>query len=697
MVLPSNSDFVGEMPPGPPISFFGRDELIDEVIELAENLKPIALIGAGGIGKTSIALSVLHHDRIEKLFGHNRRFIRCDEFPTSRAHFLARLSEVIGAGVENPQNLASLRPCLSSNKVFIIIDNAESTLDPQGASAREIYAIVHQLCQIKTVCLLITSRIRTVPPHCTRPEIPTLSMEAACDIFYDIYGDHDGRSDVINDLLRHLDFHALSITLLATTASHNDWSHGRLAKEWKTHRAQVLRTDYNESLAASIDLSLNSPTFSKLGPHARGLLEVVAFFPQGVDEENLDQFFPTILDRQNIFDKFCVLSLTYRNDNFITMLAPLRDHLCPQDQKSHLLLCAAKDHYLTRLSIDLPSPEAPGFEEAQWIKSEDVNVEHLLDVFTSIDATSGDIWDACHHFLAHLYWHKPRETVLTEKIEGLPEDHPLKPQCLVILAELFEAVGNPTKRKRLLIHCLKLRRQQGSGHAVAQTLRRLADANRRLRLYGEGIEQAEEASEIFGQLGDTIAQAKCLEDLAYLFLDDGQLDAAEDATSRMVDLIPGKSQQYLTCRSSCILGDIYRSKGEKDKALHHLETALGIASSLNLQNQLYWAHYTLARLFRDEGDFDQANAHIGQAKSCAIDHPYNLACAMGKQADIWCLQGRLEDAISEARRTIEAFEKLGDGAQYYRNFLRELNERRETSEGISGGEPPESILHLQPV
>jgi len=463
---------------------------------LAESLTSVVLIGAGGIGKTSIALTVLHHDRVKQRFGENRRFIRCDKFPATLNHLLNRLSEVTGAGVKNPKDLTPLRPFMSSKEMMIVLDNAESILDPEGTDAREIYDLVEELSELPTVCLCITSRISTIPPECKTVEVPVLSMDAARQAFYHIYK-CEKESDLANDILEQLEFHPLSINLLATIGQQNKWRMDRLKGEWEKRRTSVLETRHKKSLAAVIELSLTSPMFQELGPDARGLLGAAAFFPQGVDENNIDWLFPTVSNGIYVFDGFCVLSLTSRSNGFITMLAPLRDYLSPGDPKSSPLLCAAKELYFIRMSVDF-NPNKPNFKETRWIISEDINVEHLLDVFTTIDANSDGIWDACGKFTEHLNWHKPRVTLLAPKLEGLPDSHCHKSRCLAKLAVLLSSTENYTECERLLSHALKLERERGSDIGVARVLRHLCDANRNM---GHYVGRGTTGERGFGDLG----------------------------------------------------------------------------------------------------------------------------------------------------------------------------------------------------
>ena len=685
----------GELPPLPPRVFFGRDELVEKIVGFAQCLTPIALVGAGGIGKTSIVLIALHDDRIKQQFGDNRRFIRCDKFPASCAYFLRQLSKVTGAGIENPEDLTPLRRYLSSREMLIVLDNAESILDPQRSSAQEIYAVVDELTRFSNICLCITSRISTIPPYSETLHIPTLPMEAGCDTFYRIYK-HGERSDRINEILTQLDFHPLSITLLATVAQHNMWDANRLAKEWERQRTRVLHAQHSGSLAATVELSLASPMFQELGPDARGLLGVVAFFPQGVNE-NINWLFPTISDGPNMFDTFCVLSLTYRSNGFIMMLAPLRDHLCPKDLMSPPLLNIAKERYFSRLSVKI-YPGKSGFEKSRWITSEDVNIEHLLDVFTSIDGNSEDVWDVCADFMVHLYWHKPRLVMLGPKIKALPDDHPSKPQCLGDLSRLFYLTGNRVEHERLLTHTLKLWRERGEDFLVAQRLRDLSEANQVMGRYKEGIQRAKEASGIFEWLGDTVRQAQCLITLARSLLGDRQLDTAEEAASRAIDLLLEKGQRFQVCRGYRILGEIYDSKGDIKKAIRHFEIALEIAPSLNVDHQLFWVHYSLSDLLTRGGRFDEAQVHIERAKSHADNDVYKLGRGTQLQAKFWYNRRMYEEAKSEASHAANIFEKLGatrdlgECRELLQQIDEELNNPVVSDELNVGGELPETPL-----
>ena len=472
------------------------------------------------------------------------------------------------------------------------------------------------------------------------------------------------------------------------------WDHDRLAQEWDERRVQVLQTDHDESLAATIELSLASSTFCKLGPDARDLLGVIAFFPQGVAENNLNWLLPTILDRKVILDKFCILSLTHRSNGFVTMLAPLRDYLRPQDPTSSPLLCATKQHYFTRLSVEV-GPGKPGFEDARWIISEDANIEHLLDAFTTIDASSDGVWEVCCHFIQHLYWHKSRLVVLGSKMEALSDDHRVKPHCLFWLSQLFDSVANQMERKRLLVHALGLYRQRGDDDMAADALRRLSDTNRQLGLYEEGTIQAKEALEISKRLGNESEQARAWQHLACLLQEGGQLTAAEDAAHQSIKLLSEKGDQFYICKSYRLLGHICGSKGETEKAIDHYETTLRIASPSNWHDEQCWGHLGLAMLFFDKERLSDAHVQIEKAKLHATGDAYMMGCAMELQAKAWCRELKFGEAKSEALQAAVMYEKIGSAkdVEDCRALLRAIEEGTETqsASGESDSDGPGDV------
>ena len=640
-----------EKVPSPPRACFGRDNPLRGIPDLTENLHSITLIGAGGIGRTSTALPALR-DCIKNRFGVTRR----DQFPVPRADPL-QLSKAIATDTKDTDTPISPQSSLSSKEMLIVLDDVESIPDP---NVQEVYG-VEELTRFEKICLCTASPTTPVLSNCKCLGAPTLLIEAARSTFCRTYTRGE-QPDAIDNILAQLGFHPLPITLLAAVVNHSNWENDQLAREWGQRQTDAVHTEYNQSLATTIGLSLASPTFQDLGPDACGLLEVVAFLPQGVSENNLDWLFPTITDITTILDGFCTLFLTYRNKGFVTMLAPLRDHLRPRDPMQSPLLRATREQYLARLPA-IVDPFIPRFGDGRWIVSEDLNVEHLLDVFTSIDAGSEAIWDGCVNFMNNLYWYKPRKTVLSSRVEQLPDDHCSTPQCLLWLSWLFGSVGNFAEQKQLATRALGLSRERGDENRAAGALVSLCSVNGLLGLFKEGIDQAGEALVIWERLGDTAQQANCVNSLALILYGEGKLDAAEEAVFRAINLHSEKGWEHLPPLSHYFLGNIYRAKGERENAIYHFEEALRIVSPINLRVLLFWIHFSLAWLFRDRGEFDNAHTHIKQAGLHGSDNAYFLGCAAQMHGEIWYRQRKFDDAISETLRAIGIFENIGAAEQ----------------------------------
>ena len=309
--------------PRAPTNLFGRNEILEDLLDLAERSASLTLLGSGGVGKTAVALTLLHHDRIAEKFGERRHFIHCDRLQKSLDSFLGCLSDATGA--PPPRDMTQLR---SHFKAFppsiLVLDGVDCILDPLAPEAAEITAAIEELARYPGLCLLATSRMDVRISGFRHMDVPTLPADVSWDVFHSHCG--LGRSAAVDGLLAELDFHPLSITLLAGAASNNEWDETALLAAWEDGKTNILEAPGLQSLEYTIESVLLTPTLQELGSVIRETLEAIAAFPGGTKDVKLESTFPGIDGVWEAVNALCKFSLTYREDGFVKMLAPFRLH-----------------------------------------------------------------------------------------------------------------------------------------------------------------------------------------------------------------------------------------------------------------------------------------------------------------------------------------------------------------------------------
>ena len=272
------------------------------------------------MGKTAIAVTLLRHGRIAEKFGKHRYFIHCDRVKNLDG-FLERLSDAIGARFKD---MEQLRSYLEGSPCILVLDGVDSILGPRAPGAAEIAKAIGELGGRPKVCILATSRMVIKIANFFPMEVSTLPVEAAQDVFHSHC--RLERSDEVDELLEELDFHPLSITLLACAVNENGWDEPALLEAWDDDQTRILKASGRQSLEELIESALRTPTIQELGPTAQEALKAIATFHfQGdVKEIQLSTLFPWIDGIGETVDALCKFSLMYRQDGFVKMFSPFR-------------------------------------------------------------------------------------------------------------------------------------------------------------------------------------------------------------------------------------------------------------------------------------------------------------------------------------------------------------------------------------
>ncbi|KAJ7254526.1 hypothetical protein C8J57DRAFT_1657812 [Mycena rebaudengoi] len=335
----NSSGSFGLLPPFPQI-FNGREaELQDVVNILVQNSAHIAILGAGGMGKTSLATAALHNPQVEAKYSH-LHFVPCHSSPTCTE---------LAATIEDSHYFAYAPPSL------LVLDNLETPWESLS-SRSEVEEFLSLLTDVPHLGLMLSnitlrgaerpSKVKWTKPFLAPLE--PLSNVAACKTFIAVADEgHDDAS--IKELLELTGNLPLAVSLVASVAGSEGCS--QAISRWKLESTWMLSEGYDQRSSLDISIML-SYTSSRMTPGAQELLSILSLLPDGLANADLLQAKLPIPDILACKATLIQMALAFvGQDQHLKVLVPIREHILSIHPPANSLKLKLREHFHQLLGL----------------------------------------------------------------------------------------------------------------------------------------------------------------------------------------------------------------------------------------------------------------------------------------------------------------------------------------------------------
>ena len=585
------------LPPRPDL--VGREDEVAALVAawLSVPPRPVAVLGAPGVGKSAVLLAALHDGRAGERFGHRRWFVRCDGALSADA-LLSGLAAEAGVRGDGPPGtlLARVSAVLGAGPGVVVLDNFET---PWGADPLAVEELLRAVAAVPEVAVAVSARGTGRPAGLGWADFAMLSPLPAAEarrLFLSVAGAGFAGEVLVDELVTELDGLPLAVELLGYAAQGQPLA--QVAARWRAERTSMLERmgggRRELSVAVSVEASITGPGMT--GP-GRRLLALLGVLPDGIAAADLAALLPA--DGLAAAAVLRRAGLAFDEGTRLRMLAPIREHVAAAHPPGPADLDRAIGYYagLAAATGDQVG-RAGGGQAAIRLQAETGNLTAMLGRAAAVERIE-DVTSALEGIAQ--YWRftgyiQPGLARTAQEAITACGTARQQARALFALAALAYDRSDHDGARGRYEQALPLFRQVGDVLGEANCIQALGDIALARSDHAGARGRYEQALPLFRQVGSVLGEANCIRSLGDIALARSDHDGARARYEQALPLYQQVGD--VLGEANCIqaLGNIALARSDHEAARARYEQALPLYRSIHEPYSIGWTLVRLARL-----------------------------------------------------------------------------------------------------